>query len=353
MAGMNSPNPERGVAIAGEQGFIARNLTQHCLERTDVVLETDVSEASASGRVIFYIFDDVPLSSTSTACSLNLEEKQQAIARLQAVSDCDLVVLAKPDSISVLEKSIPTDAGNMSFVSLVEVFGKWAATGAANLVADACLKVSRHEEAKITFPGIRQFIYVDDLCRSLLSGITSAAYVPVIPGPVYEMSADKLAKALCSIRESRITQVVPPVGSGLLRALYATYISYLDQKDFSYPLDNHADSRGSFIEFLKTETHGQISCLTAKPGVTRGQHYHHSKCERFLVLQGTAKFAFRNLLNDEAHEITVSAETPEVVESIPGWVHNIKNIGTEELIVVLWANEVFNPALPDTNQAEM
>ena len=353
MAGMNSPNPECHVVLAGEHGFIARNLAQHCLEREEILLEPGEGEASTLPRVIFYIFDDVTLNNGSASCEISAEQKRQEIAGLLGDDYSHLIILAKPENTDLLAILALAGSDRISLVTLVDVFGKWAVQDESNLVGQACFKVSAHKEAEFTFFGKRKFLYVDDLCRSLLGGITASAYVPVVPGPVYEISTETLTRALCNIRDSRATQIVPPVGSELMRALYATYISYLDKKDFSYPLDNHADERGSFIEFLKTEKHGQISCLTAKPGVTRGQHYHHSKCERFLVLQGTAKFAFRNLLNDEAHEITVSAETPEVVESIPGWVHNIKNVGTEELIVVLWANEVFNPALPDTNQAEM
>jgi len=167
------------------------------------------------------------------------------------------------------------------------------------------------------------------------------------------MTSNQLASLLKEFKNSRDTLVIPDVGEGLLHALYATYISYIDKSSFSYALENHSDSRGSFIEILKTKKNGQFSCLTAKPGVTRGQHYHHSKSEKFLVVKGQAKFTFRNLLNNVHHELIVSEDSPEIVETIPGWVHNITNIGNEEIIVFLWANELFDLDSPDTIAGEI
>ena len=137
-------------------------------------------------------------------------------------------------------------------------------------------------------------------------------------------------------------------GVGIDRALYSTYLSYLPKNKFSYKLKCHADSRGSFVEVLKTSVNGQFSFFTANPGVTRGEHYHHTKSEKFLVLKGKAKFKFKNVLNNEKFSLIVSDSIPEVVETIPGWAHNIKNIGNETMIVMLWANEVFNSSIPDT-----
>ena len=108
------------------------------------------------------------------------------------------------------------------------------------------------------------------------------------------------------------------------------------------------DARGIFVEFLKTKTNGQISYFTAHPGVIRGSHYHHSKSEKFLVIQGDALFKFRNIINNEVIEIRTCKNHPEIVNSIPGWAHTIKNIGEDQLIVLLWANELFNENKPDT-----
>jgi UDP-2-acetamido-2,6-beta-L-arabino-hexul-4-ose reductase len=138
------------------------------------------------------------------------------------------------------------------------------------------------------------------------------------------------------------------VGIGFTRALYATYMSYLPPSSFAYDVPKHGDARGVFVEMLKTQDSGQFSFFTAHPGVTRGGHYHHSKTEKFLVIKGEARFGFRNILTDEHHEIFTSGESPQIVETVPGWTHDITNVGADEMVVMLWANEIFNRSLPDT-----
>jgi UDP-2-acetamido-2,6-beta-L-arabino-hexul-4-ose reductase len=352
MAGMNSRNPDTRVVIAGEQGFIARNLVLHCQENPAVALlsgvgDLPVNAPPASGTTIFYVFDDAALVTATASCRLDPEVKHTEIAEL-AGTDAQVVILAA----AAHQQQWPA-GDNVHVIELGKVFGKWACQDSSNTIGMACKLVRQGNEQDLDFPDTENVVYIDDLCRMLMSGLGSHPYAPRLPPPRYEITAQQLVNILVQIRESRRTQIVPAVGDGLTRALYATYISYLGREEFSYALENHSDQRGSFIEFLKTEKYGQVSCLTAVPGVTRGQHYHHSKCERFLVLQGQAQFAFRNLLTDEACVVSVSADNPAVVETIPGWVHNIKNVGEEELIVVLWANELFNPELPDTRQAEI
>ena len=137
-------------------------------------------------------------------------------------------------------------------------------------------------------------------------------------------------------------------GTGLLRALYATYISYLPKEKFSYDLPQHGDPRGIFVEFLKTRDSGQFSFFTALPGVTRGGHYHHTKSEKFLVVKGEALFRFRHLITEEIVELNISSNNSVVVDTIPGWSHEVTNTGEDEMIVMLWANENFDRNRPDT-----
>jgi UDP-2-acetamido-2,6-beta-L-arabino-hexul-4-ose reductase len=147
---------------------------------------------------------------------------------------------------------------------------------------------------------------------------------------------------------SRTSLLIPPVGTGFLRALYSTYVSFLPTESFAYSVPRHADPRGVFVEMLKTPECGQFSYFTARPGVTRGEHYHHTKTEKFLVIAGAARFQFRNLDTGEMHEIEARGGEAKIVETIPGWVHNIANIGEDELVVMLWANEIFDQHRPDT-----
>ena len=157
-----------------------------------------------------------------------------------------------------------------------------------------------------------------------------------------------MAEQIRSFRNVKESLVTEDVGSGLIRALYSTYLTYLPVSKFSYEVPIYSDKRGDFVEMLKTKNSGQFSYFTAPPGVTRGGHYHHTKTEKFLVIRGRARFKFKNLVTHERHEIIVSGDNHEVVDSVPGWSHDITNIGDTELIVMLWANEVFDRGKPDT-----
>jgi UDP-2-acetamido-2,6-beta-L-arabino-hexul-4-ose reductase len=143
------------------------------------------------------------------------------------------------------------------------------------------------------------------------------------------------------------------VGTGLTRALYSTYISYLPPEQFSYLLPVNRDERGVFAEMLKTIDSGQFSFFTAGLGVTRGGHYHHSKTEKFLVIKGTARFRFRHIISNESYEIIVNSNKLSVVDTAPGWAHDISNIGDDDLLVMLWSNEIFNKDNTDTIACEV
>jgi UDP-2-acetamido-2,6-beta-L-arabino-hexul-4-ose reductase len=187
---------------------------------------------------------------------------------------------------------------------------------------------------------------VHDLIRIFNSGLAGDIYVT--SGPVYETTVGDLAQDLLEFRNWQDSLLVSKVGSGYHRALYSTYLSYLPTNRFSYRVQPHRDERGLFCEILKTPSCGQVSYFTVLPGSRRGGHYHHSKNEKFLVVKGRAKFRFRNLLTGERFELETSDVQPEIVETIPGWTHDITNSGDSEMVVVLWANELFDPANPDT-----
>lgn len=166
--------------------------------------------------------------------------------------------------------------------------------------------------------------------------------------PQYSTTVGEVARLIQSFKASRDTLMTERVGTGLVRALYSTYVSYLPVEAFTYTVPQHADPRGVFVEMLKTPDAGQFSYFTAHPGITRGGHYHHSKTEKFLVIKGQARFKFRHMQTGQTHELVTTGDKPEVVETVPGWTHDITNIGSDEMVVMLWANEVFDRARPDT-----
>lgn len=233
---------------------------------------------------------------------------------------------------------------------LPNVFGKWCRPNYNSVVATFChntmhdLPITIHDaNAPLSL------VYIDDVCASfidLLSAVQPGGYQDV--APVYHTTVGAVADALQKFKQSRVNLITEDVGTGLIRALYSTYLSYFSPNHFSYRVPGYNDARGSFVEMLKTPSAGQFSFFTAHPGVTRGGHYHHTKNEKFLVIKGTANYRFRQIITGEQYDITVDASEFKIIETVPGWAHDITNIGNEELIVMLWANEIFDRANPDT-----
>ena len=234
---------------------------------------------------------------------------------------------------------------------LPNVFGKWAKPNYNSVVATFCHNIAQDLPIRIDDPSkVVPLIYIDDLLESfmgLLCNLQFGVSRPVVK-PEYSISVGMLASQIKAFHDSRSALMTEEVGIGLTRALYATYLSYLRPEQFAYVVPAYEDSRGRFVEMLKTKDSGQFSFFTAYPGITRGGHYHHTKSEKFLVLQGLARFGFRNILTNETFELSVDGLSPKIVETIPGWTHDITNIGENELIVMLWASEAFDRARPDT-----
>jgi len=234
---------------------------------------------------------------------------------------------------------------------LPNVFGKWAKPNYNSVVATFCHNIAQNLPIRIDDPSkIVPLIYIDDLLESFMSMLSNLQFGvsrPVVK-PEYSISVGMLASQIKAFHDSRSALMTEEVGIGLTRALYATYLSSLRPEQFAYVVPAYEDSRGRFVEMLKTKDSGQFSFFTANPGITRGGHYHHTKSEKFLVLQGLARFGFRNILTNETFELSVDGLSPKIVETIPGWTHDITNIGENELIVMLWASEAFDRARPDT-----
>lgn len=231
------------------------------------------------------------------------------------------------------------------------VFGKWSRPAYNSVVATFCHNLSRGEPIIVNdASAVMRLLYIDDAVDELLRLLGPAAPPSgfVNAGPVYETTVGDIVTMIESFVASRPTITVPHVGTGLTRALYATYLSFLPASDFAYSLKRNVDVRGTFVEMLRTTDCGQFSYFTAPCGVTRGEHYHHTKSEKFLVVRGRARFSFRHLVSDESFDLTIDELDACVVDTVPGWAHSITNVGDCEMIVMLWANELFNPMHPDT-----
>ncbi|WP_194945232.1 NAD-dependent epimerase/dehydratase family protein [Limnohabitans sp. DM1] len=265
--------------------------------------------------------------------------------------------LAAEQAVQVLTR----DTGNPAVIfRLPGVFGKWCKPNYNSVVATFCHNIARGLPIQVNDPSLSlALVYVDDVVSSLIEWVdacmndvaNAVVYSDAKWGrvlPCHLPSLGELAAQIQAFGNCRTSLMSEPVGTGFVRALYATYVSYLPTDRFAYDVPQHADPRGVFVEMLKTPDSGQFSYFTAYPGITRGGHYHHTKTEKFLVIKGTGLFRFRHLLTDERFELTTSGDKPQVVDTIPGWVHDITNTGQDELVVMLWANEVFDRAHPDT-----
>ncbi|OWF66226.1 capsular biosynthesis protein [Polynucleobacter hirudinilacicola] len=231
------------------------------------------------------------------------------------------------------------------------VFGKWCRPNYNSVVATFCHNIANDLPIQINDPAVvLDLVYVDDVVSELIRALGGMP-IGLSRGevcPVHEITLGELAAQIEAFKMCRESLFSERVGTGLVRALYATYVSYLPPSKFTYPLPKHGDERGVFVEMLKTKDSGQFSFFTAYPGVTRGGHYHHTKTEKFLVIKGAACFSFRHTITNERCEIFTSGEKPQIVETVPGWTHDITNVGDDEMIVMLWANEIFDRANPDT-----
>lgn len=232
------------------------------------------------------------------------------------------------------------------------VFGKWCKPNYNSVVATLCHSLARGLPIQVNDPAASvQLVYVDDVVSALVNAlqIPQSGFGFAQVQPQYAITLGELAEQIKAFDACRGAGLqTERVGTGLVRALYATYVSYLPKERFNYEVTQYSDARGVFVEMLKTPDCGQFSYFTAHPGITRGGHYHHTKTEKFLVMRGQALFRFRHLLTNELVELRTSGDKPQVVDTIPGWTHDITNVGEDEMVVMLWANENFDRQKPDT-----
>lgn len=361
------------VLITGAEGFIGKTLRIRLEEEGSFEVSTFVrgelisalnEKVSAADAVVHLAGENRPVDPaqfmavngglTETLCSA-IETAARPIpliytSSIQAAQD-NLYGASKRAGEEAVIALSETSGQACAIFRLPNVFGKWCRPNYNSAVATFCHNIARDLPIQINEPGAPLTLaYVDDVADAIIREIRfpqSGISWPDI-NPTYVTTVGAVADLIHSFRAARDTLITEPVGTGLTRALYATYVSYLPPEEFSYGVPVHGDARGVFVEMLKTRDSGQFSFFTAHPGVTRGGHYHHSKTEKFLVIRGKARFGFRNIITDEFHMLETSGDIPRIVETIPGWSHDITNVGHEEMLVMLWANEIFDRERPDT-----
>lgn len=235
---------------------------------------------------------------------------------------------------------------------LPNVFGKWCRPNYNSGIATFCNNIANDLEIKVNDPSvIMNLVYIDDVVEEFIAALTKkenriGAFC-AIP-TVHTIELGRIVEMLYSFKENRETLGVPNLGNEFEKKLYSTYLSYLPVDGFAYPLRSNVDARGSFTEFIKTPDRGQISVNISKPGMAKGNHWHHTKNEKFLVLKGQGCIRFRQIDSDKITEYHVSGDQFMVVDIPPGYTHDIINEGFEDMITVMWANEAFDPNKPDT-----
>lgn len=237
------------------------------------------------------------------------------------------------------------------------VFGKWCRPNYNSAVATFCHNVAHDLPIQVNDPSVViHLVYIDDVIEELIRAlegkenqVNDFCEVPT----VYTVTLGTIVDLIHSFKSSREERAVPNMADAFAKKLYSTYLSYLPEDQFSYPLKMNVDHRGSFTEFIRTPERGQVSVNISKPGIVKGNHWHHTKNEKFLVVSGQGVIRFRKLDSTEVIEYHVSGEKLEVVDIPTGYTHNIENLGDCDMVTIMWANEAFDPSKPDTFYLEV
>jgi UDP-2-acetamido-2,6-beta-L-arabino-hexul-4-ose reductase len=361
------------VLVTGAHGFIGKNFVSRLCERTDtdVLILTrgdgyyDWHSALEQADAVVHLagenrpadpvdFYDVNTRLTHRLCDIlrSLGKSTPVLFSSSVKAQHDTPYgrskLAAEDALSQLAQ---INGNPVAIYRLPGVFGKWCRPNYNSVVATFCHNTANNLPVQIYDDQTRlRLVYVDDAVNSFMQvldrPIIGLSYPRV--SPEYSITLSELAGQIYAFKNCRSSLISERVGTGLVRALYSTYLSYLPVENFAYEVPTYTDTRGVFVEMLKTSDSGQFSFFTVYPGTTRGGHYHHTKTEKFLVVKGHARFCFRHIITKQFHQLETSSDHPQIVDSVPGWSHDITNIGNDEMVVMLWANEVFDRHHPDT-----
>ena len=360
------------VLITGSNGFVAKNLIEHLKRDESIELylyskKDSINILEAYVKEVDFIFHLAGVNRPKDVSEFyegNSNLTQTIIKILKEANKTTPILLSssiqaeldndygksKLEAENILLDYATESGASVYIYRLPNVFGKWCRPNYNSVVATWCNNIATNVDIQVNDRSVElTLVYVDDVVKSFISKLdlqSDENYYNI--ETVYKKSLGEIESLLYQFKENRKTLVIPNVGSGFERALYGTYLSYLSTDDFAYELKGHQDERGTFYEILKTLDSGQFSLSTTAPGIMRGNHYHHTKNEKFLVVKGEAVIEFRHIVTNEIISYKVSDKKMEVVEMIPGYTHNIKNTGDEEMVLFLWANESFDQDNPDT-----
>ena len=372
----------RRVLVTGARGFVGSNLMARLatqegegFEAIGCDIDTPESEmldAAATADCIIHLAGANRPSDPSEFTHTNVDLTSRLLQRLAdkgrkpdiVATSSIQAALDNPYGVSKrgMEERLAAFAAasgaRVATYRLANLFGKWCRPNYNSVVATFCHNVTHGLPLRVDDPAKTiEFVYVDDVVDSLVAFIKGKDPEMLdgfaTAGPRFTISLGRLADTLTAWADGRHAGLVPDLGDPFNRRLWATFLSYLEPGDFDYSADLKTDARGSLFEAVKTERGGQIFVSRTKPGITRGNHYHDTKTEKFIVLSGIARISFRHIRTGTRHDIDVSGDAPRIVDIPPGWTHLIRNTGDTELLTLFWASEKFDPAWPDTFAAEV
>jgi UDP-2-acetamido-2,6-beta-L-arabino-hexul-4-ose reductase len=362
------------VLITGSNGFVGRNLVVSLAQRKDVRVtgfDVDDDQAALPSRVaaadfIFHLagvnrprnveeFTAGNFGLTQTIVSLLQQRGKKTPLMIssstQAAQDNPYGISKREAEEAVFAYGRQTGAPVYVY-RLPNVFGKWCRPNYNSAVATFCNNIANDLPIAVNDPSvIMNLVYIDDVVHEFITALDGKArkgdtFYQV--HPVHTILLGEIADMVRSFKASRTERSIPNMSDPLTKKMYSTYLSYLPTDGFSYPLKMNVDDRGSFTEFIKTIDRGQVSINISKPGITKGNHWHHTKNEKFLVVSGRGVIRFRKVGGEEVVEYRVSGEKLEVVDIPTGYTHNISNTGNTDLVTVMWCNELYDPEKPDT-----
>lgn len=380
-------NRQLKIVITGSSGFIGSNLVLWLENTSDVevcaikdrTVET-LSKSIVDADIVFHL-SGVNRSSDESEFILGNVVYTETLAKLvkkEAVNKGKNITVVFTSSVQATNDTVygqtkakaeialsrAAEAGLVTVFTyrLPNVFGKFARINHNSFVATCCYNLARGLPVKLDDPEKQiSLLYIDDLINIFENLIESvrlgdtfgrASEIKTV-APFAVITVGELYHIIKTIAEMRENSLVANTCEGLERALYSTFISYLPIDKFSQRLSVQDDSRGYFTEILKTSNSGQFSCFSIRAGSTRGGHFHHTKTEKFIVVSGKAILRYRNLSTGEYAEFHLDASVPEIVDTVPGWAHEITSDWDQDVIVLLWANELFDNGSPDTFECSL
>lgn len=361
------------ILVTGARGFVGRNLCAVLRQRDDIELfeydvnnnPEDLNRALEKVDCIIHLAGVNRPKNPDEYKTGNTGSIDNICAQLKAIGRFPKIVLSSsiqaeldnPYGVSkrgaeqVLEKFADNTGAECVVYRFKNLFGKWCRPNYNSVTATFCHNIANDLPIQISDPAHEiDLTHIDDVVNAFINEMDPGTHGFRFAGPLAStcITLGELAAKIRAFRDMRISLVLPDFSSDFERALYGTYLAYLDKKEFEYGLDKKSDQRGSLAEFVKSPAMGQIFVSRTNPGVTRGDHYHHTKTEKFLVLEGEAVIRFRHIENDEILEYPVSGENYQVLDIPPGYTHSIENVGKSVLVTLFWASEMFDPDRPDT-----